>query len=595
MIGRGGMAAVYRAHHPALDRYVAIKVLPEFFAEEAEYRERFQQEARAIARLKNPNILGVFDFGEERGLPYLVLELVDGGTLADKLGEPMELEQVVGLLQPVASALDHAHSEGILHRDVKPTNILLRRDGSPVLADFGLSMVAHSLRRITSADSVVGTPEYMSPEQCSGAVITPASDRYSLAIVAYEMLTGRVPFQADTPGPILLAHIAQPIPPTPELDGELAAHVRGALARGLAKAPEDRYPSASGFVAALTPAAWPRRVWGETATSGRQADDDAPAAMPSVLVVDDNEANRELIEACLSGIDCHVTLAAGGAEALRLISSQPPDLVLLDVQMPDVDGYEVLRQMKADPIGRLIPVVMITGLAARDDRVKALELGCDDFLAKPVDRVDLVARVRSALRSKSRYDTLQATERAFFALVAAIESKDGFSGSHGHRVAESAQFVGKRMGLPENAIDALYRGGLLHDIGKVAVAERVFLKTGSLDDGEMEEMRKHVVIGESLVRPMRSGASLLAIVRHHHERFDGTGYPDSLRGAEIPLLARIVAVCDAFEALRDDRPHRKRRSFDEAVAILVEGAGRQWDPDVVQLFVNELATIQKLA
>jgi putative two-component system response regulator len=595
MIGRGGMAAVYRAHHPALDRYVAIKILPEFFAEEAEYRERFQQEARAIARLKNPNILEVFDFGEERGLPYLVLELVDGGTLADKLGEPMDLERVVELLQPVASALDHAHSEGILHRDVKPSNILLRRDGSPVLADFGLSMVAHSLRRITSADSVVGTPEYMSPEQCSGAAITPASDRYSLGIVAYEMLTGRVPFQADTPGPILLAHLAQPVPPTPELDGELAAHVRGALTRGLAKAPEDRYPSAGGFVAALTPAAWPRRVWGETATSGRQTDDDAPAAMPSVLVVDDNEANRELIEACLSGVDCHVTLAAGGVEALRLISSQPPDLVLLDVQMPDIDGYEVLRQIKADPSSRLIPVVMITGLAARDDRVKALELGCDDFLAKPVDRVDLVARVRSALRSKARYDALQATERAFFALVAAIESKDGFSGSHGHRVAESARFVGKRMGLPEHAIDALYRGGLLHDIGKVAVAERVFLKNGSLDDGEMEEMRKHVVIGESLVRPMRSGASLLAIVRHHHERYDGTGYPDSLRGAEIPLLARIVAVCDAFEALRDDRPHRKRRSFEEAVAILVEGAGRQWDPDVVQLFVKELATIQKLA
>src|SRR5579859_4028684 len=206
------MATVYKAHHSGLDRLVAIKVLPEFFAEDDAYRERVSEEARSIARLKHPNILDVFDFGQEDGITYLVLELIEGGTLADRLGHPMDLQEVMQILQPIARALDYAHAHGVLHRDIKPSNILIHEDGTPVLADFGLAKMASSARRITASGMVIGTPEYMSPELSSGEAVGPASDLYALAVVAYEMLTGRIPFTGDTPSAVLLAHLNRAMP-----------------------------------------------------------------------------------------------------------------------------------------------------------------------------------------------------------------------------------------------------------------------------------------------------------------------------------------------------------------------------------------------
>src|SRR6266567_2339798 len=212
-IGRGGMATVYRAYHPGLDRYVAIKVLPDLLADDPGYQERFQQESRSVARLKHPNILEVFDFGYEDGLAYLVLELVE--------------------------------------------------DGTPVLAEFGLDRMLGSLHRMTQGGTVMGTPEYMSPEQASDEAMGPASDIYSFAVVAYEMLTGRVPFQADTPAATLLSHVTKAMPATRELRGELSAHIEEVLRRALDKRPAERYASAAAFVAALKPAAWPSRTMDE--------------------------------------------------------------------------------------------------------------------------------------------------------------------------------------------------------------------------------------------------------------------------------------------------------------------------------------------
>jgi putative two-component system response regulator len=585
-IGRGGMATVYRAHHPALDRYVAIKVLPEFFAEDESYRERFQLEAQSVARLRHPNILNAFDFGQDRGVPYLVMELIEGGTLADRTGSPMDLQQVVRLLRPIASALDYAHAQGVLHRDIKPSNILIRLDGSPVLADFGLAKLADSVRKLTATGVVFGTPEYMSPEQAVGEPLGPGTDQYSLSAVAYEMLTGHVPFQGDTPGAVLISQISHSIPATRELPGEISGHVDEVLRRGMSKAPQHRYPTVGAFVAALTPAAWPSLM----IDAAQPRSNGIAHRVPVVLVVDDGAANRELIEACLAGIDCEIRTAEDGRIALRMIEQDAPDLVLLDVQMPGMDGYEVCARIKHGPRGALLPVVMITALDQTQDRVMALEAGADDFMSKPVERVELVARVRSALRLKSLYDTLDSVDQVIFSLAAAVEAKDSLTEKHTQRVGERARLLGERMNLPEADLDALYRGGIIHDIGKIGLPDSILLKPAPLDPDEQLRMRTHPVIGENIVRPLRSGNGLLPIIRHHHERYDGEGYPDGLRGEQIPRLARIVSVCDAYDSLINDRPYRPRRSPQDAMAILNSGAGVQWDPKIVSLLASQVAS-----
>jgi putative two-component system response regulator len=595
-IGRGGMATVYKAHHPALDRYVAIKVLPDFFAEDERYMERFLLEARSIARLKHPNILDVYDFGREGNITYLVLELVGGGTLAERLGRQMHIQQVAAILGPVGSALDHAHSQGVLHRDIKPSNILFHHDRSPVVADFGLAKMATSIGKVTASGIVLGTPEYMAPEQALGERATPAADIYSLGIVAYEMLTGRVPFQADTPVAVLLAQVNRPMPPARELMGELSGHIEDALRKALAKSPEKRFRKASEFVAALLPAAWPNSgALPATSTTisephGRRAF----RRLPKVLVVDDSAANRDLIEACLAGVECVIATAADGPDALKAVEAAPPDLVLLDVQMPGIDGYQVCRRIKSDPKLRLIPIVMLTALNDTNDRVNALESGADDFMSKPVERIELVARVRSALRLKSLYDQLDGAEQVIFAFAAAVEAKDLHTQRHTHRVATMARHLGECLGLSEAELEVLYRGAMIHDIGKIGVDDAILRKPGPLDPDELAKMRAHPVIGAEILRSLRSGSDVLPIIRHHHERFDGRGYPDGLRGEEIPLNARIVAICDAYDSLVNDRPYRRSTSSAEALEILLDDAGCQWDPQLRNLFVAEIPAIRVL-
>ena len=313
-----------------------------------------------------------------------------------------------------------------------------------------------------------------------------------------------------------------------------------------------------------------------------------------MLVVDDGEINRSLVEAFLSDLDCRLQSVGDGPSALAAIEKETPDLVLLDVQMPGMDGNEVCRRIKALPRGHLLPVVMLTALDNANDRVLALEAGADDFMSKPVDRVELVARVRSALRLKAVYDTLDSAEQVIFSLAAAVEAKDKYTEKHTHRVAETARHVGMKLGLPERALEALYRGGIIHDIGKIGVPDAILLKPGPLVGDELRIMRAHTTIGESIVRPLRSGTNLLPIIRNHHEHFDGNGYPDGLAGRAIPRLARIVAVCDSYDALVTDRPYRKARSVDEAIATLMDGAGTQWDPEVVEALVGDLSAITTL-
>lgn len=252
-LGQGGMATVYKAYHAALDRQVAIKVLPAALAADRGFRDRFQQEAVAVAKLRHPNILAIYDHGEDGGVRYLVTEFVDGGTLADQLGRPLPVDYLVQMLGPVASALDYAHARGVLHRDIKPSNILLNREGTPVLSDFGLAkMMSAGRERLTQTGMILGTPEYMSPEQCSGDEVGPASDIYSLTVVAYEMLTGRPPFSAATPAAVLVAQMHDPLPLPRSINPELPATAESALLKGLAKAPGDRFKRAGELLNALS-------------------------------------------------------------------------------------------------------------------------------------------------------------------------------------------------------------------------------------------------------------------------------------------------------------------------------------------------------
>ena len=318
--------------------------------------------------------------------------------------------------------------------------------------------------------------------------------------------------------------------------------------------------------------------------------DPPPELLPLVLVVDDHPLNLELMEGYLSEIDCRVATAGDGAEALDLISRETPDLVLLDVMMPGIDGFEVCRRIKSSPEGRLLPVVLVTALGQSTDRVSGLEAGADDFIVKPVERLELVARVRSLLRVKSLYDRLDDAQHTIFALARAVEAKDSLTESHTERVGHNARRLGEAAGLEGKVLDDLYWGGTIHDIGKIGVPDAILTKPGPLNEEETSVMRRHVLIGEEIARPLRSVHGLLPIIRHHHERIDGGGYPDELRGSDIPLPARIVSICDSFDAMIADRPYRAGRTHAEAVAILQEGAGKQWDADLVALFLEHVAS-----
>jgi serine/threonine-protein kinase len=251
-IGAGGMGAVYKAYQTSLGRYVAIKVLPPQTAGDPAFGERFAQEARAIGKLRHPNIVTAFDFTQQGDMAYLVSDYIDGGTLADQLGAPLPLEYAMGILGPIAAALDYAHARGVVHRDIKPQNVLLTREGTPVLTDFGLAKIVGPGSGMTQAGSLMGTADYMAPELAGGAESAgPAADQYALGIIAYQMLVGRHPFPADNPLSALMAHVNKPVPIPSQLGVVLPPGVETALIRALAKKPEDRFARAGDFVRAL--------------------------------------------------------------------------------------------------------------------------------------------------------------------------------------------------------------------------------------------------------------------------------------------------------------------------------------------------------
>ena len=308
---------------------------------------------------------------------------------------------------------------------------------------------------------------------------------------------------------------------------------------------------------------------------------------PKILVVDDHPSSRMTAVALLSVEGYDVLEAENGQAALDCVGDADPDLILLDVMMPGMDGYEVCRRLKQEEHTRLIPIVFVTALNDRRARLRGIEVGGDDFLSKPFDQLELSARVKSLIRQKRLNEDLDHAGKVLFSIARTIESRDPNTGDHCERLVVRGKAFGEYLRLSRLEVRDLMWGGYLHDIGKVGIPDSVLLKMGKLSSDEWQIMRQHVLIGENICQPLRTMRGVIPIIRHHHERWDGSGYPDGLLGNEIPFLAQVFQLIDIYDALTHERPYKRAFTPEESLEIMYEETGKGWrNPDLMEQFAN---------
>ena len=312
-----------------------------------------------------------------------------------------------------------------------------------------------------------------------------------------------------------------------------------------------------------------------------------PAQTPTILIVDDLDLNRRLFKALLKASDYRILEAKRPSMALELLQEEKVDLVVVDFVMPEMSGPDFCRLLKSSRRTQLIPILMTTGLQGAKHEIEGIDSGADEFLVKPLLPSVTRTRIRNMLRHKAVIDSLDEAETILFALAKSVEQRDKYTGMHCERLAAYSIALGQALGLSKTEQLALYRGGYLHDIGKVSIPDAILFKRGLLTEEEWQVMRQHTLRGEEICRPMKTLAPVLPIIRSHHERWDGSGYPEGLRGEEIPLLARILQVADIYDALTTARPYKPAFSHPHAVEVMLEEARRGWrDPELVPLFAE---------
>ena len=306
-----------------------------------------------------------------------------------------------------------------------------------------------------------------------------------------------------------------------------------------------------------------------------------------VLVADDEPYSLELIKDILESSRCQVITAINGKDAIEKALLYEPDLVLLDVMMPEVDGFEVCHHIKANEKTQLIPVVMITALQELEAKIRGIEVGADDFLNKPFNIAEFTARVRSLLRLKQITDELEKAETVLYSLALGVEAKDPCTNGHCERLSNYSLKLGTKLGLDPESLRALKRGAILHDIGKLGVPDSILLSPNPLNDDEWTVMRQHTEIGARICQPLRSFKQVLPIIRYHHERWNGSGYPEGLKGDSIPLTARVLQTVDVFDALCSQRPYKPPYSMSIVFDQLYDEAKKGWrDPELVYQFIK---------
>ncbi len=348
---------------------------------------------------------------------------------------------------------------------------------------------------------------------------------------------------------------------------------------------------------------------------------DRPATRKTILIVDDDGKNRAYLEALLKAEGYATLETQNGETALHLAERHQPDLILLDAMMPGMDGFHVAARLKASDATRPIPVIMVTSLADRDSRLRALQCGVEEFLSKPVDRAELWIRVRNLLRLKEYSDFLadysrtleeqvkQRTEQlvasqfdTLYTILRAAEFRDEETGAHIRRISFYCRELSRQLGMSQEFSDTIYHASPLHDIGKIGVPDHILLKPGHHSESEREIMKTHAHLGARILGSGKSDSPYTrmgsAIAQNHHEKWDGSGYPAGLKGEEIPLEARIMAICDVYDALRSKRPYKPAFTHEQARMLIVEGDDRtmpsHFDPDVLGAFIRCLDTFHDI-
>jgi response regulator RpfG family c-di-GMP phosphodiesterase/serine/threonine protein kinase len=650
-LGAGGMGIVFLAEHIRMRRRVAIKVLPMHPDQDQRLLTRFLCEIRTIARLQHPNIVWAMDAGEcpstDTGgtvLHYFVMEYVPGQDLEELIrsGGPLPFAKTCDFVHQIASALAEANKHHLVHRDLKPSNIQVTPEGQAKLLDFGL---ARNYRfQSTEPGTILGTLDYMAPEQIQDAHhVDIRADIYGLGGVMYWCLTGKPPFVLQG-GLIQEVGRRLQLPPPSVLASrpDLPLEVDAILARMMAIHPSDRYSAPEQIMKAVLPYI---RNEGEellapvplplAAVSAHGTVVTSPRVQ-QVLIADDEDGIRMFARMVLQSEGLCCDEAHGGREALEKIKAKPYDLVLLDVNMPDLSGSDVCKSLRENPPYPNLKIIMASGGANADVMAQILLQGADDFITKPFGVMQLQARVKAALRLKQAQDRADILNQHLQSVNQELEKT---LGARDHHLVESrnalvlalAKLVDHRVGdtggrllrmqrycrvFAEEAarcpaltgqitpafVEMLSCCAPLHDIGKIGLPDHILLKPGKLDADERMLMQSHTVIGAETLQEVarKHGSSLaflqmgVAIARHHHERFDGTGYPDRLQAHAIPLEARLVAIPDVYDALRRRTAYKPSLSHHAATQIILESSPGHFDPMLLPVFQRVHLQFEKI-
>ena len=644
-LGAGGMGVVFEAEHVHMRRRVAIKVFAIAGEETSLSLKRFLNEIRTIAKLKHPNIIGAFDAGNVREsnpasnpaspiLHYFVMELVPGRDLEErvKMEGPLLPAQACGLAYQVASALAEAHEHQLVHRDIKPSNIMVTAEGQAKLLDFGLAREFRN--RVTEPGTILGTLEYMAPEQMHDAgSVDIRADIYSLGGVLFWCLTGRTPFLPQENLVQEVSHrLASPPPSLRAINPHFSPDLDHLIARAMALDPDDRFPTPQSMMRALLPYLQAEmripRLRGESKMALLPTRPDAPSGLASprqILIIDDEPEIRTLSRCGLQAEELQCDEAASGPEALQAASEKHYDLALLDIDMPGMSGLEVLKHLRKTPPAPNFKIIMCSGRASADEMAQLLVAGADDYLSKPFSLIQLQARVQAAVRLKEAQDRsdrlnrnllavnaelegnldarnsdlVQARNALVLALAKMVAHRDLETGARLQRLPRYCRVLAVEAGkiphfagqVDDNFIPMLECCAPVHDIGNVGLPDYIIRNPGKFTPEERMIMQTHTTIGaDTLTEVARHHGFALAflqtaidIVRHHHERWEGTGYPDGLAGSAIPLSARMVTLGDAYDALRSRRVYKPALSHSAVMQLMTESQG-QFDPALLEVF-----------